>query len=119
MWARDGVIIVSSLDAGKLGHRRSALTRICDQPPLREQGVERRHNRATARVSLGRTINSKCSLAGCAATDLLCALPASGSPKESVMMYAAVSGAIVVGVLSILSLRKAKQNRDIFYFHEE
>ena len=35
------------------------------------------------------------------------------------MMYAAVSGAIVVGVLSILSLRKAKQNRDIFYFHEE
>ena len=35
------------------------------------------------------------------------------------MMYAAVSGALVVGVLSLLGLRKAKQSREIFYFHEE
>ncbi len=35
------------------------------------------------------------------------------------MMYAAVTGAILVGVFSMLGLRKAKQNRSIFYFHEE
>lgn len=35
------------------------------------------------------------------------------------MMYAAVTGAILVGVFSVLGLRKAKQSRDIYYFHEE
>jgi hypothetical protein len=35
------------------------------------------------------------------------------------MMVAAVSSVILIGVLSLLGLRKAKQNRDIFYFHEE
>ena len=39
--------------------------------------------------------------------------------QEQTMMYAAVTGAILVGVFSVLGLRKAKQSRDIYYFHEE
>ena len=35
------------------------------------------------------------------------------------MMYAAVSGAILVGLFTALGIRKARQARDIYYFHEE
>jgi len=50
--------------------------------------------------------------------------PAVGSPGpkdrlEEPMMYAAVTGAILVGVFTALGLRKAKQSRDIYFFHEE
>ncbi len=35
------------------------------------------------------------------------------------MMYAAVSGAILVCFVAMLGLRKAKQARAIYYFHDE
>jgi len=35
------------------------------------------------------------------------------------MMYAAMTGALILVAFSALGLRKAKQNRDIFFFHEE
>ena len=45
--------------------------------------------------------------------------PGPGVGVEAAMMYAAVTGVILVGVFTALGLRKAKQNREIFYFHEE
>ena len=53
------------------------------------------------------------------ATWLKASLSRRSSPKEITMMYAAITGALVLGSFTLLGLRKAKQNRDIFFFHED
>ena len=75
--------------------------------------------RGTARVSFRRTFAGTSICSWCCAIDLKWALPAPEVGPEEAMMYAAVTGAILVGVFAALGFRKAKQSREIYYFHEE
>ena len=39
--------------------------------------------------------------------------------EDFTMMVAALTGSLLLGVVAFLGFRKAKQNREIFFFHEE